>query len=128
MNSRLTMVGAGTLAIICAWLPWFTVIGTTHNGFMGDMQGNPSYFFIVMGAIIAGMGALNRKWTAIVAILFSVFVCLLGLKYYNDATTGDAKTIGAAAGYGVYCIIVAGLVGIAGGVMRFLVEKNTVVA
>lgn len=124
MISRLTMIIAGVLSIISAWLPWVNVLGTSHNGFLGDLGGNPGLFFIVMGVIILGMGALNKKWSAVVAILFSLLVCMLGLKYYNDATTGDALEIGATAGYGVYVMVIAGLLGTVGGIMRFFVKKK----
>lgn len=128
MTSRLIIVLAGVLSIISAWLPWITVLGISQNGFMGEYRGNPGLFFIVMGIIIAGMGLLNKKWSAVIAILFSLFVSTLGLKYYNDATTGDALTVGASAGYGVYCMIVAGLIGTVGGIMRFFVKKKVAIA
>lgn len=128
MISRLTMIVAGILSIISAWLPWVTLSGMSQNGFMGDYGGNPGLVFVVMGAIIALMGLLNKKWSAIVAILLSLLVCMLGLKYYNDATTGDAVSVGASAGYGVYLMIAAGFIGIAGGIMRFFVKKNVTAA
>ncbi|RQO30152.1 hypothetical protein DBR32_11240 [Taibaiella sp. KBW10] len=122
------MIIAGILSIISAWLPWVTLLGVSHNGFMGDLGGNPGIFFIVLGILILGMGAINKKWSAIVAILISLFVCMLGLKYYNDSTTGDALTVGASVGNGVYCMIFAGLIGIVGGIMRFFVKKKVVAA
>lgn len=124
MISRLTMILAGVLTIVSAWLPWVNVLGISQNGFMGEYRGNPGLVFVVLGAIMLGMGALNKKWSAIVTILFSLLVCMLGLKYYNDATTGDAVLVGATAGYGVYCMIFAGLIGTVGGVMRFFVKKK----
>jgi hypothetical protein len=126
MNSRLTMIGAGILTIISAWLPWIKLMGMTQNGFMGDYKGNPGIIFIATGIIIAVMGLVNKKWSAIIAILFSACVCALGFKYYGDGTSGDAVTVGASIGYGVYVMIVAGLMGIAGGIMRFLVKKNAI--
>lgn len=128
MNSKLTMIGAGALSILSAWLPWVTLLGISQNGFMGDYKGNPGIFFIVFGVIIAVMGLINKKWSAVVAIVFSLLVCALGFKYYHDATTGDAATVGASAGYGIYCMILGGLAGIVGGIMRLLNKKNTVVA
>jgi hypothetical protein len=128
MNSKLTMIVAGVLSIVSAWLPWVTVMGVSQNGFMGEMRGNPGLFFIVMGAIIAIMGLLNKKWSAIVAILFSLIVCALGFKYYGDATSGDAATVGASAGYGIYVMIAGGIAGIAGGVMRMMAKKNNAAA
>jgi len=127
MISRVTMIGAGVLSIISAWLPWVKVMGISQNGFMGEYRGNPGLFFVVMGAIIAIMGLLNKKWSAIVAILFSLMVCGLGFKYFSDATSGDAATVGASAGFGVYCMIVAGIAGIAGGIMRFTAKKKIAV-
>lgn len=128
MNSRLTMIGAGVLTIISAWLPWVKLMGMTQNGFMGDYKGNPGIIFIATGIIIAVMGLVNKKWSAVVAILFSACVCVLGFKYYGDATSADAVTVGASAGYGIYVMIVAGLAGIAGGIMRFLAKKNLITA
>lgn len=127
MISRVTMIGAGVLSIISAWLPWIKVMGITQNGFMGEYRGNPGLIFVVAGAIIAVMGLLNKKWSAIVAILFSLAVCGLGVKYYSDATSGDATTIGASAGFGIYCMILAGVAGIAGGIMRFTAKKKIAV-
>lgn len=128
MKSKFTMIGAGVLTVISAWLPWVKLMGITQNGFMGEYRGNPGLFFVVLGAIIAVMGLLNKKWSAIVAIVFSLIVCALGFKYFGDATSGDAATAGASAGFGIYCMILAGIAGIAGGVMRLLVKKNTVTA
>lgn len=122
------MIGAGVLSIISAWLPWVKVMGMTQNGFMGDYQGNPGLFFVILGVIIAIMGLLNKKWSAVVAILFSLVVCGLGFKYYGDVTGGDAASLGAAAGIGIYCMIIAGLIGMAGGVMRFFMKKKAVAA
>ncbi|RZJ89656.1 MAG: hypothetical protein EOO20_10380 [Chryseobacterium sp.] len=126
MISRLTMIVAGVLSIISAWLPWVNVMGISQNGFLGDLGGNPGLFFVVMGVIIVIMGLLNKKWAAIIAIFFSFFVATLGLKYYNDATTGDAVTVGATAGYGVYVMVLAGLLGIIGGIMRLFVKKKVI--
>lgn len=128
MKSRLTMIGAGVLSIISAWLPWVKVMGVSQNGFMGEYRGNPGLFFIVLGAIIAVMGLLNKKWSAVIAILFSLLVCGLGFKYYGDVATGDAATMGAVAGFGIYCMIAAGFIGMAGGIMRFFMKKNTAAA
>ncbi len=128
MISRVTMSLAGILSILSAWLPWVNVMGLSQNGFLGEMRGNPGLFFVIMGAIILIMGLVNKKWTAIIAIIFSLLVAMLGLKYYNDATTGDAVTVGATAGYGVYVMILAGLMGIVGGIMRFTVKKKVMAA
>ena len=128
MNSKLSMIGAGLLSIICAWLPWLNLMGHSLNGFMGDYKGNPGIIFIGLGVIIAVMGLINKKWSAVVAILFSLCVAGLGIKYYTDATSPEATMIGASAGYGVYLMIVAGLAGIAGGIMRFVTKKNVAVA
>jgi len=128
MTSKLTMIGAGILTAISAWLPWVTLMGISQNGFMGEYRGNPGIIFVAMGVIIAVMGLLNKKWSAIVAILFSLCVAGLGIKYYGDATSGDAATVGASAGYGVYCMIIAGAAGIAGGIMRIIAKKNVVIA
>ncbi len=128
MISKLSLIGAGILSIISAWLPWVKLMEITQNGFMGDYGGNPGIIFVVMGAIIAIMGLLNKKWSAIVAILFSIFVMLLGLKYYNDATTGDALSVGAEAGSGVYVMIFAGLIGFVGGLMRLFTKQKVATA
>ena len=128
MYSRFAMMAAGILTIIAAWLPWIKFMDITQNGFMGDYQGNPGIIFIAMGVIILVMGLLNKKWSAIVAVLIALCVCGLGFKYYNDATTGDAAAVGASAGYGLYCMIIAGLLGVAGGIMRFTSRKNIAVA
>lgn len=126
MISRLSIIVAGVLAVISAWLPWVNVMGFSQNGFMGDTSGNPGILFIVMGVIILGMGIIHKKWSAILAILFSVLVCMLGLKYFNDSTSSDAISIGATVGSGVYFMIFSGLIGIIGGIMRFFVKKKVV--
>jgi hypothetical protein len=128
MNSRLLMIGAGALSIICAWLPWLNLMGHSLNGFMGDYKGNPGIIFIGLGVIIAVMGLINKKWSAVVAILFSLCVAGLGFKYYSDATSAEAAIVGASAGYGVYLMMVAGLAGVAGGIMRLVAKKNIVIA
>jgi hypothetical protein len=117
------LIAAGALSIISAWLPWITVLGESTNGFMGEMRGNPGLFFIILGAIIAIMGLINKKWSAVVAILFALCVAGLGFKYYGDATGSDAALVGAKAGYGVYVMMLAGVLGLVGGIMRFMVKK-----
>ncbi|HNP55259.1 MAG TPA: hypothetical protein PKK69_11585 [Ferruginibacter sp.] len=119
MNSRLMLIAAGVLSIVSAWLPWVTVLGQSTNGFMGEMRGNPGLFFIILGAIIAVMGLINKKWSAVVAILFALMVAGLGFKYYGDATSGDAALVGAKAGYGVYVMMLAGVLGVVGGICAF---------
>ena len=112
MNSKLLLIVAGVLAIASAWLPWVSIMGITANGFQGEMRGNPGLFFIVLGALIAVMGLVGKKWSYIVAILLALCVAGLGAKYYSDATS-----LGADAGYGVYAMMAAGLIGIIGGAM-----------
>ena len=57
-----------------------------------------------------------------------MIVCALGFKYYGDATSGDAATVGASAGYGIYVMIAGGIAGIAGGIMRLMAKKNVAAA
>jgi len=57
-----------------------------------------------------------------------LIVCALGFKYYGDATSGDAATVGASAGYGIYVMIAGGIAGIAGGIMRLMAKKNVAAA
>lgn len=123
MKSRFILIGAGVLSAISAWLPWIAVMGTTQNGFMGEMRGNPGIIFIILGVLIAVMGLINKKWSAIVAILFAVLVGGLGCKYYKDGTSPDAILVQAKVGYGVYVMLLAGIAGVAGGIMRFMEKK-----
>lgn len=117
MNSRLLILLSGVLAIVSAWLPWVKMGELTQNGFMGEYRGNPGLFFVVLGALIAIMGLINKKWSAIIAMLFALCVGGLGFKYYHDATSGDAATLGVSAGYGIYAMMLAALVGLLGGIM-----------
>lgn len=119
----MTMVLAGVLSIIAAWMPWLTILESTQNGFMGDMAGNPGIFFVVMGSIILTMGLINRKWSAIIAILFAALVGMLGLNYFIDSTGPEAELLGAQVGSGIYVMILAGLLGIVGGTMRLLKKR-----
>lgn len=120
MNSKLLLIVAGILAIVSAWLPWVSIMGITANGFQGSMRGNPGLFFIILGALIAVMGLLGKKWSYIVAIILALCVAGLGVKYYNDATS-----VGANAGYGIYAMMAAGLLGIVGGAMGMRGSKST---
>ena len=127
MKARFILIGSGALSIAAAWMPWISAMGETQNGFMGAMRGNPGLFFVVLGVLIAIMGLLNKKWSALVAMLFALMVAGLGFKYYGDSTSPDAVLVGAKVGYGVYAMMVAGIVGLAGGVIRFTEKKASVV-
>lgn len=127
MKAKFILMGAGVLAAASAWMPWISALGKTENGFMGEMRGNPGLFFVVFGVLIATMGLINKKWSAIVAMLFALFTMALGFKYYSDGTSADAVLVGAKVGLGVYVMMLAGLVGLAGGVMRFMEKKASVV-
>lgn len=113
MNSKLLLFGAAILSIVSAWLPWISLLGINVNGFQGDMRGNPGLFFVILGVLIGLMAFIGKKWSAIVAILLSLCVAGLGFKYYRDAT---ADGMGAA-GYGLYVMMAAGVLGIIGGLM-----------
>lgn len=101
MKARFILIGAGVLSAAAAWLPWLSAMGETRNGFMGEMKGNPGLFFVVFGVIIATMGLINKKWSAIVAMLFALMVVGLGFNYYCDSTSPDAVLVGAKVEYGI---------------------------
>jgi hypothetical protein len=117
MNSKLLLIVAGILAIVSAWLPWVSFMGITANGFQGSMGGNPGLFFVILGALIAVMGLIGKKWSAIAAIVLALCVAGLGVKYYMDA--------GEAVGYGLYVMMAAGVLGIIGGVLAMKGPKST---
>jgi len=123
MNSKLLLIVAGILAIVSAWLPWSSIMDITINGFQGSMKGNPGLFFIILGALIAVMGLLGKKWSYIVAIILSLCVAGLGVKYYMDVTS--VSELGAKVGYGLYVMMAAGLLGIVGGAMGMKGAKST---
>lgn len=127
MKSKFILMAAGVLAAASAWMPWISALGQTQNGFLGETRGNPGLFFVVFGVIIATMGLINKKASAIVAMLFALMVVGLGFKYYGDGTTPDAVLVGAKVGYGIYAMMLAGIAGIAGGIMRFTEKKASVV-
>lgn len=120
MFSRLSMIIAGALSIISAWMPWVSVMGISQNGFHGD-AGNPGLFFVILGVLIALMGLLNKKWSAVLAALFSICVLGLGAKYYGDATS-----LGATAGSGIYLMIAGGVLGVIGGIGRLFAKKKAI--
>lgn len=100
-NAKLITIIGGILTIVSAWLPWVKAMGVSMNGFQGDMAGNPGIFFVILGALAAIMAILNKKWSAIVAIIMGLIVVALGIKYIKDA--GEFK------GYGLYVMLAAGL-------------------
>lgn len=123
MISRVTIALSGVLSIVAAWMPWLTVLESTQNGFMGDMAGNPGIFFVLLGSFILIMGIINKKWSAIIAILFAALVCMLGLNYYFDSTVPEAIEIGAKVGSGIYTMIFGGLLGMVGGFIRLFKKR-----
>jgi len=117
MNSKLVLIAAGALCIISVFLPWVSFMGITANGLSDGSK--IGFFFIALGMLIAVMGFLQKKWSAIVAIVLSACVAGLGAKYFNDVSSPEIS-----AGFGLYAMLAGGIIGIAGGIMGLMAKRT----
>jgi len=103
--SILGLIGA-ILTICSAWLPWVKVglmeDAISINGFQGEMGGNPGIIFVGIGILCVTFLIINKKWSNIISLLFSLCILGLSLKYM-----GDAKSFGdmASGGIGLYTMV-----------------------
>jgi hypothetical protein len=129
MNSKFILLAAAVLVIIAAFLPWATIEGMTETvtGFAGRGQygGTPGAFTIGCAVVAAGMGALGKKWSQIVGILFAGFLIFLAYVIYNkdvkcaEGMDGAIK-ICSKAGIGSYLTFLGGFALIVGNVLGLI--------
>lgn len=105
------MLGGGGLAVVAAFLPWYTVGPFTLNGTAGDGQ-----ISLVLGVVLAAMGALRYSGKggqsiAWVAIVSGALIGAVGL--YHQTTAGDGVSVG----IGVYATAAGGVIGFIGGLI-----------
>ena len=133
MNSKFILIGAAILVIIAAFLPWVTMEGLTETvsgvAGRGKYGGSPGYFTIACAVIAAGMGALGKKWSQIVGVLFGAFVIFLAyVIYQKDVKCEETKIleetlkICTKAGIGSYLTFLGGFVLIVGNVLGFIAK------
>jgi hypothetical protein len=122
----LGLLGA-VLTIGSAWMPWVKVglmdESISVNGFRGEMGGNPGILFVGLGVLCAVFFLINKKWSNIISLLFSLCILGLSIKYM-----GDAKSFGnmATTGIGLYAMAAGGALILVGASMGL--RRNSVVA
>ncbi|MCU1658250.1 MAG: hypothetical protein JWO57_2906, partial [Pseudonocardiales bacterium] len=101
------------LTIVAALLPWATAFTISISGTTGD--GNLTIFcaiVIAVAGLVIGLGE-GRLWAAIVALIFSLFVLLIGFVDAADISRilnryGGVGSIGA----GLWLTVLAGALGV----------------
>jgi hypothetical protein len=105
------MLGGGALAVVSAFLPWYSVGVFTVDGTAGDGQ-----ISLALGAVLAGMGVARYSGKggqaiAWVAIVCGVLIAAVGL--YHQTTAEDDVSVG----IGVYGTAAGGVIGLIGGLI-----------
>jgi hypothetical protein len=117
---KMNIIGllGSVLTIVSAWLPWVKVelmgVSESSNGFRGEMGGNPGVVFVAIGVLCAVFFLINKKWSNIISLIFSLCVLGLAIKYM-----GDAKSFGdmASSGLGLYVMAAGGALILVGAIM-----------
>jgi hypothetical protein len=107
---NITGLSGAALAIASAWMPWVKVglmdEAISITGFRGEMGGNPGIAFVGIGVLCAVFFIINKKWSNIISLIFSLCVIGLSFKYMSDAKSlGDMATTG----IGLYVMAASGL-------------------
>lgn len=121
------LVGGAALMILGSFLTWFTILGTSYNGFSGGDDGGSKDgpIFLVLGLLLLGFGIAQlaaRKVLAIgiVAIIVAVsglFAVLFDLSDVSDSVDiADSIGIDASSGPGLWIILIGSMIALAGAI------------
>ena len=119
---KMNIIGllGSVLTIVSAWLPWVKsaaiegMESISMSGFRGD-SGNPGIVFVTIGVLCAVFFLINKKWSNIVSLIFSLCVLGLAIKYM-----GDAKSDYTSGGIGLYVMAAGGALILVGGIMGMM--------
>ena len=119
MKKYLSVIGA-VLAIIGCFLPWVSVMGFSMNGFPGGMGGNPGALIVILAVLCGVFSFIGKKWSLITSIVLALLMVLWAGKQMMDASKfGEGVSVG----IGIYLILIAGIIVIAGNVMGMKTDK-----
>ncbi len=108
MKNYLTIAG-GLATAISMFLPFVTLLGVSATGMD---SGGVAYLWIGCGVVMAICGFLGKKPLNIVALIISLAVAGMAIKYKMDA--------GEATGIGIWIMLAGGALGIIGSVMGMM--------
>lgn len=113
MKSTSTLIGVAgaALIIIGNFLPWVSILGISTAG-SGTGAGT---FILIMGALIALLAFLGKRWSNIVAIIIALLTAAWAVLQLSDA----GSIPGASAGVGLYAILIGAVIAMAGCFMGF---------
>lgn len=128
------LVGAALLALIGAVLPWAEVRAVFFGQL--DVAGTEGdgVITLLLGLVLGALGVLaplagNPRWLGVVALVTSVVIFAVGAYDLADVTRAASELrtelfgIDARPGPGLYLTVVAGVVGLAGGVGVLLTRR-----
>ena len=111
-NAAITTIVGGLLLVVGSFLPWFTLGGSSVNGF----DGGDAYFTLIAGAIIAALGYMTFAGRSYPFWIGWVVAALAGLlvviDYFDIKDTADLT--GGSVGIGIWIMFAGVIVALAG--------------
>jgi len=107
MKNPLT-VGGGLLAVVSMFLAFSTFLGRSIK--LIDIPNGDAPIWIGCGVVIAIVGLVNKRWLNILSLILGLLIA--GVAFYYQNKLGKIDSVG----IGVWTLLVAGLLSIAGSV------------
>lgn len=122
------LLGAATLAVLGAVLPWATVYGVALSGVQGDGRLVLGCAAVIIGCGLAISSGRGRLWAPLTALVFALLIALLAL--INAVSVGTVVSDAGlplyghvAVGGGLWLTLIAGI--LASGVAALAVLSRT---
>ncbi|MCX6319374.1 MAG: hypothetical protein NTW29_19005 [Bacteroidetes bacterium] len=110
-------IAGGLLTIIACFIP-FGSAGSI-NIKVSDLPGAAGKIMWVLGLIIAGVGAVNKRWLHLLSLVCGLIILLIAFKWQ-----GDLRKLDATVGIGSWLLIAGGAISLAGSIWGLLPKKN----
>lgn len=113
MKKGIVGIVGGLLTIVSVFLPMVNVSELSISMF--ETTKGVAVFFIICGVTVIGVSLLSKRWLNLLSMFIGLIVCLLALKYY-----GDAESMHAVVGIGVWLMLSGGLLTIVGSIIGMI--------
>jgi hypothetical protein len=118
MKKYITIAG-GALTVISLLLPFTSVMGVTVNGMK---MGGAAWFYIACGIAAVITGYMDKRKFYPAVIVTGLLITGLAMKYQSDL-----KSLGGASvEFGLWVLLLGGLLTLTGGIMGVLAKKRYV--
>lgn len=115
---NLICIAGGLLIVLSSFLAFGSAGPISIK--VSDLPGAAGKIMWVLGLVIAGVGALNKRWLHLLSLVCGLIVLLIAFKWQ-----GDLKKFDATVGIGSWLLIAGAAIALAGSIWGILPKKNT---